>query len=62
MSFQHVQFNFGNAEYRYPPSIPFKSLNGVADGAELGTEKKIVPRLVLIEELQRQRLQEDDGR
>ena len=31
MSFQHVQFNFGNAEYRYPPPVQFRSLNGVAD-------------------------------
>eukprot|EP00039_Didymoeca_costata_P003743 m.69417 g.69417 ORF g.69417 m.69417 type:complete len:723 (+) comp12056_c0_seq1:192-2360(+) len=57
MTFQHLQFNFGNAEYKYPPKLPFRSLNETASG--FGKEKMIVPRLIILEQLQRERQEED---
>eukprot|EP00051_Salpingoeca_urceolata_P013378 m.167872 g.167872 ORF g.167872 m.167872 type:complete len:699 (-) comp17777_c4_seq2:1061-3157(-) len=58
MTFQHVQFNFGNQGYRYPPKVPFRSLNGV--GKMTAEEKNIVPRLVKLAMLQDKHAAEDD--
>lgn len=60
MTFQHIMFNFGNIPYKYPPQRQFFSLNENSEAA-VADEKRIVPRLVLLEQLQRARMSEDDG-
>jgi len=52
MTFQHAMFNFGNAPYKYPPAMNFRSLNET--GSMTDEEKKIVPRLVVLEQLRQE--------
>ena len=62
MTFQHVEFNFGSSQYRYPPAdLPsgFRSLNEA--GRMTAEEKRIVPRLVVLEQLRQEQLEEDDS-
>lgn len=51
MTFQHVRFNFGNEPYRYPPPAGYRDLNRV--GQMTSEEKRIVPRLVMLQQLRR---------
>eukprot|EP00041_Stephanoeca_diplocostata_P021659 m.507657 g.507657 ORF g.507657 m.507657 type:complete len:651 (+) comp21881_c0_seq11:231-2183(+) len=60
MAYQHVQFNFGNMPYRYPPPGECRSFNNVMSMSDAEKEAhRIVPRLVVLEELRREQLVED---
>lgn len=57
MTFQHVRFNFGNEPYQHPPPAGYQDLNQV--GSMTSEEKRIVPRLVMLQQL-RDELEEEE--
>lgn len=59
MTFQHVEFNFGNSPYRNPPTGSFQSFNEA--GKMTAEEKRIIPRLVILEQLRQEQLEESDA-
>jgi hypothetical protein len=59
MTFQHLEFNFGNSPYRHAPDSEFRSLNET--GEMTAEEKRIIPRLVVLEQLRKEQLEEDDS-
>eukprot|EP00038_Savillea_parva_P017468 m.20421 g.20421 ORF g.20421 m.20421 type:complete len:748 (-) comp3789_c0_seq1:1612-3855(-) len=64
MSYQHVLFNFGNQPYQHLPKFEgsatpeIQSLNAM--GNMTAEQKRIVPRLVVLEQLRKEREEEDD--
>mmetsp|Transcript_4870 Transcript_4870/g.14657 ORF Transcript_4870/g.14657 Transcript_4870/m.14657 type:complete len:371 (-) Transcript_4870:16-1128(-) len=62
MTFQHLRFNFGNEPYRFQPTIAGKELRSLNDaGSMTEDQKKIVPRLLVLERLRKEREEEDNS-
>eukprot|EP00049_Salpingoeca_infusionum_P016855 m.350287 g.350287 ORF g.350287 m.350287 type:complete len:563 (+) comp16158_c0_seq2:105-1793(+) len=60
MTRQHLQLNFGNQPYRFPPRIQFRDLQAI--GSLTDEQRQIVPRLVQLARLQQeQNADEEDG-